>query len=563
MPRKHEKSTHSPSETLADFTTDLRVLRLSAMAIVIGAASALVATVLLKLIGLFTNLAFYQRVSFTLVSPANNHLGWFIIAIPAVGGLCIGLIARFGSEKIRGHGIPEAIEAILIGKSKMDAKVAILKPIASAIAIGTGGPFGAEGPIIMTGGAFGSLFAQYFRLSSAERRTLLVAGAAGGMAAVFSAPIAAILLAVELLLFEWRPRSFIPVAISCITAATLRIPLLGAGPVFPVLPHAALSTEALLFAAAAGIVAGFGSAVLTSLVYWCEDAFHKLPIHWMWWPIIGGIFVGIGGLIDPRVLGVGYDTIHSLLQGNMVGSVVLGLLIGKALVWAIALGSGTSGGVLAPLLIMGGALGALEAQLIPVGDASLWAMISMAAIMGGTMRSPLTAIIFTLELTHDFNILPGLAIAAVAAETVTVLVMKRSILTEKIARRGLHLTREYSVNPANTMFVRDTMQRGATSRSAKAGDASRATAYTIYPEQTLQEAAKNMVENNTNRLVVIDTHDHQKVVGYIERSDIFRAWEQLFEEEDVRERHRRVPLLTPRRAVAAAAAPAPATSKRA
>jgi len=446
-------------DRLADFTRDKRILILSLMAIIIGALSAGVAKVLVWLIAVITNLVFYQTFSSEFQSPANHRLGIFVIVVPIIGGLVIGLIARFGSEKIRGHGIPEALEAILFGRSRMEPRVAVLKPLSSAISIGTGGPFGAEGPIIMTGGAVGSLFAQLFHLSPAERKTLLVAGAAGGMAAIFASPVAAVLLAVELLLFEWKPRSFIPVAIAAATAGALRIPLLGAGPIFPVTPHAALGTEGLILALVVGIVAGLGSGLLTTLVYACEDLFTKLPIHWMWWPAIGGLFVGIGGYLDPRVLGVGYETIHTLLRGELIGPLVAGLLIGKALVWAISLGSGTSGGVLAPLLIMGGALGAIEAHWMPMGDAGLWATLSMAAIMGGTMRSPLTAMIFTLELTHDLNLLPGLLVACIAAHAVTVLALRRSILTEKVARRGFHVNREYVVDPLMGLRVSEVMDQ--------------------------------------------------------------------------------------------------------
>src|SRR3954467_6979056 len=274
------------------------------MALVVGVMSAFVARALVWLIGTFTNLAYYQRFSSELVSPADNHLGYWAVLVPMAGGLLVGLMARYGSDRIRGHGIPEAMEAILIGRSRMSAKVAILKPLSSAISIGTGGPFGAEGPIIMTGGAFGSLFAQGFHLSAAERKTLLVAGAAAGMAAIFAAPLASVLLAVELLLFEWKPRSFIPVAAASAMAAALRVPLLGAGPIFPTTAHAAMSWQELACSCAVGIVAGFGSGILTWLVYTAEDAFAKLPLHYMWWPVIGGFFVGLGGWLYPRALGV-------------------------------------------------------------------------------------------------------------------------------------------------------------------------------------------------------------------------------------------------------------------
>src|ERR1044072_1563989 len=325
--------TEAPEQVedrLADFARDKRILLLSLMAIVVGVLSAVVAKALVWLIAVFTNLTFYQRFSSDFVSPANHHLGGFVIFFPVVCGLIICLLARYGSEKIRRHGIPEALEAILFGRSRMSVKVAVLKPLSSAISIGSGGPFGAEGPIIMTGGAIGSLFAQLFHLSAAERKTLLVAGAAGGMSAIFNAPVAAVLLAVELLLFEWRPRSFIPVAIASAVAAVTRVPLLGSGAIFPVTLHAPLGAEGLMIAFVLGITAGLASGALTALVHFCEDVFSKLPIHWMWWPAIGGLFVGVGGWFDPRVLGVGYDTIHALLKGELFGGMVIGLLIGKA-----------------------------------------------------------------------------------------------------------------------------------------------------------------------------------------------------------------------------------------
>jgi chloride channel protein, CIC family len=375
------------------------------------------------------------------------------------GGLIIGLMARYGSERIRGHGIPEAMEAILIGQSRMSAKVALLKPISSAISIGSGGPFGAEGPIIMTGGSLGSLIAQAFHLTAAERKTLLVAGAAGGMSATFNTPMAAVLLAVELLLFEWKPRSLIPVALASSFAALLRPYLLGAGPMFPVAAHGILSTADLMGSVAAGLLAGLLALLLTMAVYAAEDAFHRLPIHWMWWPALGGLAVGVGGLIQPRALGVGYDIIDELLTGRYETRALVALMAVKAIIWAVALGSGTSGGVLAPLLIIGGALGAIESTFLPGGDRTLWPLVGMAAALGGTMRSPLTSVIFALELTHDMNTLPALLIASTVAHGFTVLIMKRSILTEKVARRGYHISREYSVDPLERLSVGEIMAK--------------------------------------------------------------------------------------------------------
>ncbi len=349
------------------------------------------------------------------------------------------------------------MEAILIGRSRIQPKVAILKPLSSAISIGSGGPFGAEGPIIMTGGAIGSLFAQFFHLSNAERKTLLVAGAAAGMSATFGTPIAAMLLAVELLLFEWKPRSFIPVALAAVVAAAWRPWLIGGGVLFPMTASAPLPSAGLALAGLLGIAAGLGSGLMTAMVYKSEDLFQRLPVHWMWWPMLGGLVIGLGGLVEPHALGVGYDNIAALLDGRLTGMPAARLLAVKAVMWAIALGSGTSGGVLAPLLIMGGALGALFGLAVPVGNPALWALIGMAAMMGGTMRSPLTAIVFAIELTGNLSAVLPLAIGCALAHGTTVLLLKRSILTEKVARRGHHVMREYIVDPFETMRVTEIM----------------------------------------------------------------------------------------------------------
>ena len=446
-------------EVLGDFSTTLRVLPISGLAIVIGALCAFVALALLRLIGLFTNLFYFGRWSTIMVSPVGNHLGWYSLFVPVAGALIIGIMARYGSERIRGHGIPEAIEAILINGSRVEPKVALLKPISSAISIGSGGPFGAEGPIIMTGGAFGSMIAQLFHLTSAERKTLLVAGAAGGMSATFASPVAAVLLAVELLLFEWKPRSLIPVALASAVAAVVRRYILGFGPLFPVPAHPLhIGPVGLLGCALVGLLAGVLSALLTISVYAAEDAFQKLPIHWMWWPMLGGLAIGLGGLIFPQALGVGYDTIGALLQGSVTTKVILGVLLVKWFIWAVSLGSGTSGGVLAPLLMMGGALGGLEAMFLPNEGAGFWPLISMGAILGGTMRSPFTSIVFAFELTHDANVFLPLLVGSVIAHAFTVLTLKRSILTEKVARRGFHLSREYAVDPLEILFAREVMR---------------------------------------------------------------------------------------------------------
>lgn len=525
------------SQHLGDFTTTIQVLPISLLAIVVGIIAAYVAWLLLRLIGLFTNIFYYQRFGTALSSPAGNHLGLFAIAIPVIGSLIVGLMARYGSERIRGHGIPEAIESILMSGSRVHPRLALLKPISAAISIGSGGPFGAEGPIIMTGGAFGSLFAQFFHLTSAERKTLLVAGAAAGMSATFAAPLSAILLAVELLLFEWKPRSAIPVALASATAGAARRYILGLGPLFPVPAHPVfIGPEGLLGCVLVGIAAGALSALLTIGVYAAEDIFQKLPIHWMWWPAIGGLFVGIGGLIFPQALGVGYDTIALLLRGNVAFTFILGVLLVKSLIWMISLGSGTSGGVLAPLLMMGAALGGVAGMFLPHFGQGFWPLVSMGAILGGTMRSPFTGIVFAIELTHDFNMLLPLLVACFLAHAFTVLTLKRSILTEKISRRGYHLTREYATDPLEIIFVREVMQPATEQGPNQIAES----AVVAYADEPLRAVVYRMAETGLTRLPVVNANDRQRVMGAVSLEDLLRARSRDLQEERVRERVLRV-----------------------
>ncbi|MDR7033263.1 chloride channel protein [Mesorhizobium sp. BE184] len=492
---------------LGDFTTDARVLFIAAIAVVVASVALVAGIILLKLIQLATNIAYFGQFDFSDLKPGDNHLGYAAVLIPVIGALIIGLMARFGSEKIRGHGIPEAIEAILLGRSRLDAKVAVLKPLSSAISIGTGGPFGAEGPIIMTGGAIGSLIAQLLPVSDNERKTLLVAGAAAGMTTVFGTPIAAIMLAVELLLFEWTPRSFIPVAVAAIVAEVERTLLHMPAPLFPFAGSIDVSLAALGGWVAIGAAAGLLSTLLTQMVYACEDAFLKLPIHWMWWPMLGGLVVGIGGLIEPDALGVGYDNISRLLEGNTLAAAALVLLVVKAIIWSVALGSGTSGGVLAPLLILGGAMGAMLSGFLPAADPGLWALLAMSATMGGTMRAPLTATFFAVELTGNTHILVPLIAACATAHAVTVLVMKRSILTEKVARRGHHLVREYRVDPFALTRVSEVMT---------------AKVQTVPGSMTLHGAALFLTAPDTSHPSFPVVDDGGRVLGLIDPPAILR-----------------------------------------
>jgi len=489
---------------LADHSADRRMIILGAMAVVVGSGGAAAAWILLRLIALVTNIAWFGRLSTASVDMAAAPAGPATVLLPVLGGLLIGLMARFGSEKIRGHGIPEAIEAILFGDSRLSPKVAILKPLSSALSIGTGGPFGAEGPIIMTGGAIGSLFAQCFHLSGAERKTLLVAGAAAGMTAIFGTPIAAILLALEVLLFEWKPRSFVPVAVGALTALVWRPLLIGVGPLFPFSGVTPTPAAALAAAPILGLAIGCAAALLSATLYRIEDFFHRLPIHWMWWPAIGGLFVGFGGLIDPHALGAGYGNIADLIGGSLLLRALLLLFLVKAAIWLIALGSGTSGGVLAPLLILGGAIGAIAGQWL--GHPGFWALAGMGAMMSAAMRAPLTGAVFAAELAGRIDVLPGVAAAAVIAYAVAVLVLRRSILTEKIARRGRHLSQEYGVDPLELVRVREIMT---------------ADPQTLPATLPIAEAVRFFASGAAHRSYpIVDEAGH--VIGLVSRADALR-----------------------------------------
>ncbi|WP_047237459.1 chloride channel protein [Chromobacterium subtsugae] len=567
-----------------DYSVDRRLLLLSGLALLAGAVSTLAAAALLDLIRLCTNLFYYQTLSLADRGPAGHALGAWAIAAPVAGGLLVGLIARYGSDKIRGHGIPEAMEAILFGQSRMSPKVALLKPLSSGIVIGSGGPFGAEGPIIMTGGSLGSLLAQRLHLTAAERKTLLVAGACAGMTAVFGTPVAAVLLAVELLLFELRPRSLLPVALACACAGFLRGLCFAAGPLFPLsTPPATLA--ALGSCLLAGLACGALAALLTWGLYRVEDGFGKLRLHWMWWPALGGLAVGIGGRLQPRALGVGYDVIGDLLHNRLLLGALLALLAVKAVIWLLALGSGTSGGVLAPLLMLGAGLGAALAPALPGGSPELWALACMAGVLGSVLGAPLAAIVFAFGLTGDATALLPLTLTTAVACAVTALALKRSIMTEKIARRGLHIHREYSVDPLERLNVADVMTRAAVAidGALPAADAWRQffgpRGHNGYPvlrdgkvvgvllRRRLQEAAASrqpcvvwaeplsgdqallagmsarhaagrMAQLGVGRLPVVDGPDSMRLVGIVSLADLLANSHLLLREETVRERLR-------------------------
>jgi len=572
-----------------DYAVNGRLPMLAAIALGIGAISTGAAYVLVNLIHFFTNLFFFQTLSLADRSPAGHALGPWVIVVPVIGGLIVGLMARYGSDKIRGHGIPEAIESVLFGKSKMSPKVAVLKPLSSGIVIGSGGPFGAEGPIIMTGGSIASLLAQYLHLTAAERKTLLVAGACAGMTAIFGTPVAAVLLAIELLLFELRPRSLLPVALACAVAGFLRPFVFDAGPLFPLQTPPA-STLALGSCVLAGLLCGVLGAGLTLALYRTEDAFAHLRVHWMWWPAIGGLVVGIGGYFEPRALGVGYDVIGDLLNNRLVIEVALALLAVKAVIWIAALGSGTSGGVLAPLLMLGAGLGVVLAPVLPGGSPTLWALVCMAGVLGSVLGAPLTAIVFAFGLTHDSEALLPLLLTTAVAYGFSVLTMKRSIMTEKIARRGLHIYREYGVDPLERAHVGELMTRDVVSIDANLpvaealprhfGDHAAHRAYPVLrdgrvigmlhraaivaahagddagltcgdlvadtnarppvllPAQTGREAAGRMAELSVARLPVVDDEATMRLMGILSLRDLLAPSGHVLHEETRRERLR-------------------------
>ncbi|UJF31435.1 chloride channel protein [Paenibacillus hexagrammi] len=438
---------------LSDFRFGPNNAIIAGIAVVVGAAGAGIAIILQNMIGFFTNLFYFHRFSFDFVSPYPNQFGWMNMLAPVIGGLIIGLMARYGSDKIRGHGIPEAMESILHGKSVVSPKLAMLKPISAAISIGSGGPFGAEGPIIMSGGSLGSVIGQFFNLTASERKVLLLCGAAAGMSATFHAPIASIFFAVELLAFELRPRSVIPIVIASVVSDYLRQYWIGDAAVFPSSVVPASHSEIIVVAVGLGVVGAALAYVLTKAIYGTEDLFDKINIHWMWWPAIGGVIIGIGGILQPEVLGVGYDSIRSFVTGQFPVQMLLSFLIIKSIIWIVALGSGTSGGIMAPLLLIGGASGEALAFLFHASDPAVWAIVGMAAVFSGVTRSPLTTSVFMLELTHDLALMLPILLSCAIATGISVIALPRSILTEKLARRGSHISRDYAVDPMERMTI--------------------------------------------------------------------------------------------------------------
>ena len=450
--------TQGPADALRDYSADSRILYTSALAAGLGAISAVAAWALLEMIAAFTNLFYFHKLSVVDRDPWEAGRHWWLILVPVAGGLLVGLIARFLSPKVRGHGMPEAVETIVFNGGRVQPRVAILKPIATAISIGSGGPFGAEGPVIITGGAIGSVLGQLLPMTGSERTVLMVAGASAGMAATFNCPMSATLLAVEILLFEWKPRSLVPVAIACVTAGAVRRLLLGPHSLLQMVPTGVpVYHSAMLGALALGVIAAFVAAGLSKAVHRVEEMFEQLPIHWMWWPAIGGLGVGLGGYIFPKALGVGYSVIQQLINGGAPWKLLAGILLIKSLIWVFSLGSNTAGGILAPLLMIGGALGAALGHLMPIMSPGAWVLVGMTSVLSAAIGAPLTSAMLALELTHNGGLMLPVLLSCVAAYAVSVLVMPRSMLTENLSRRGLHLSREFGVDPLETILVAQAM----------------------------------------------------------------------------------------------------------
>lgn len=573
-----------------------RTLYISLLALVNAVIVGFAAKGLVLLINFFTQLFFYGTISFHEVSPAQNNLGYWVIIIPVIGGLIVGLMARFGAPAIRGHGIPEAMEKIVKGESKIHPMITILKPLSAAISIGTGGPFGAEGPIISTGGALGSFCGQTLKITTQERKVLLAAGSTAGMTAIFGTPFAAILLAIELLLFEFSARSFVPVMIACVMGACMHFVLFGTSPTFPMPAISQVSIESVALYGVIGLIVGFASVIVTKSIYIIEDVFEKLPIHWMWWPAIGGVAVGLIGYFAPATLGVGYDNITNALSGQLSLSLLISLCLWKFISWAISLGSGTSGGTLAPLLTIGSSIGCLLGMVgqyyFPEANISLplAALVGMAALFAGAARALLTSIVFAVETTMQERTLLPLIAGCVTSYMISFIFMRTTIMTEKIQRRGVRLPDSYHADLLDLYTVGDILPYAASiatikgsytlqalkdwfsenairynhntilivsdddlqvlgtvnkvwlfgntthDPSQKIKDLITTKPYSVYTDNSLQLAVEFMLKTNQDIFPVID-RTSRNIVGIISEHDIMKVFEHRFRDENHKQRH--------------------------
>jgi len=581
------QSTPPTSRWFREFgvALDLAVLKISAYAVAVGFVAGLVAQALLELIYLFTNIFFYGKWSFAVTYPVHHHLGAWVILVPPIGGLLVGIMIHYWEPTLKGHGIPEAMEAVLVGKSRVRMRVGFLKPLATAFAIGTGGPFGAEGPIIQTGAAFGSILAQFTKLTPYQRRVLLASGAAAGMAATFLAPLAGILVAIELLLFEFRARSFIPVAFSSAAATAVAVHFRGWGPLFSTPAFSLVSTQELWLFALMGVIMGLVAVAMIRVLFWLEDLFDRFPIKpaAIWAPVCGALFLGVIGYFYPQVFGTGYDTIRDMLNDRLTTGTLLGVSIGKFWALVLSLGSGTTGGVFAPSLIVGGGIGAAYAEIwrhfFPhfVTDPAFYALVAMAAVFAGIARAPFTSIVFLFELSRNPNSLLPLVVCCMVADGCVRLFSAESIMTGKLVKRGLIVRQDYSVPVLMRARIEQVMRKNFTAVPADA-DVRTVVREVLAPEdagvlavidkegrltgiieahdllkgidkptkvaeiahqnfvvahlgETVDEVTRLMLTRQAENVVVVEHGDHSKPIGVARAADILRLRRWTIEEE--------------------------------
>ncbi|MGO8788811.1 MAG: chloride channel protein [Terriglobia bacterium] len=586
-PITHRKSLRSRWFKEFGKALDPSILTTSAFALLVGFIGGLVAQGLLELIYLFTNIFFYGKWSFTMTFPVHNHLGVWVILIPPIGALLVGIMIHYWEPTLKGHGIPEAMEAVLIGEGKVRMRVGILKPLATAFAIGTGGPFGAEGPIIQTGAAFGSIFAQLTRLTPYQRRVLLASGAAAGMAATFVAPLAGILVAIELLLFEFRARSFIPVTISSAVATAVAVHFRGWAPLFPTPAFSLVSMQELWLFALMGILMGVIALAMIRALFFLEDAFDRFPLKpvAIWAPVTGGLLLGLIGYFYPQVFGTGYDTIRDMLNDRLGTHALLGISAAKFAALVLSLGSGTTGGVFAPSLIVGGGVGAVYAQVwhhfLPhfVSDPAFYALVAMAAVFGGIARAPFTSIIFLFELSRNPNALLPLMVCCMVSDGFVRLFSAESIMTGKLIKRGLIVRQDYTVPMLMRWRIDKAMRTNHTVINAddnvqaiapevsseptgvipvvnaegslagivsahdllkgfesnpKVRDIMRQDYVVARVGETIDDVTRDMVTHDVENIVVVEGHGATKPVGVARAADILRLRRWMIDEEDFR-----------------------------
>ncbi|HEV2467725.1 MAG TPA: chloride channel protein [Candidatus Sulfotelmatobacter sp.] len=486
-----------------------RLLVISLLGIGVGALGGFVAEALLRAINFLTDLFFFGQWSSAYLPPNTAPHHWWHLFLPAAGGLGVGLLVQYFSPEIKGDGIPEAMAVVLTKGSVVKPRVSFFKPLSAAITVGTGGPFGAEGPIIQTGAALGSIIGQMIPSSPAERRILLACGAAAGLAAVFKTPFAGVMMAIELLVFEFRARSFIPIALASATGTMVAMGFRGGLPVFPLQTNYHFHAAELPFFVLLGVLCAGLAWLMTRALYICEEFFEEMKVWFPLIPALGGLFVGILGLFYPEVLGTGYAVIANILAVPQPLHHLVGIGVAKLASFAVALGSGASGGTFAPALMIGGSLGAAFGSLVhmvlPNSSAiGIYGMVATAALFGSIYRATPSAILFMLEVTGAYNAFLPVFLVAVVADLAVHYFMRTTINTERLVRRGTLVPDAYTVDPMKLMRVRDVMK---------------ADVDTVHGHQQVSEFLTDVM--NHGSVPVVDANAH--IVGMLRRSDLLAA----------------------------------------